>query len=58
MNQSDVSAPAARRPDRRAARQPGYGGHARSYDRRTGAFHSYRRALVEALPVSPGGPPA
>ena len=36
------------------AAAPAYGKQARSYDQRTGAFHSYRRALVEALPVSPG----
>ncbi len=54
MNQSGISAPAARRPDRRPARQPAYGGHARSYDRRTDAFQSYREAIIEALPVRPG----
>ena len=54
MNQSGISAPAAHRPARRAARQPAYGEHARSYDRRTGAFQSYRRAVIEALPVRPG----
>jgi len=54
MNQSGISAPTAHRPDRRTARQPAYGGHARSYDRRTGAFQGYRRAVIEALPVRPG----
>ena len=54
MNQSGISAPTAHRPDRRAARQPAYSAQARSYDQKTGAFHSYRRALVEALPVRPG----
>ena len=54
MNQSGISAPAAHRPGRRPGRQLAYGGHARSYDRRTGAFQSYRRALVEALPVRRG----
>ncbi len=54
MNQSGISAPAAHRPDRRAARQPAYSARARSYDQKTGAFQSYRRALVEALPVRPG----
>jgi len=54
MSKSPNSAPAAHPPARPAARQPAYGKQARSYDRRTGAFHSYRRALVEALPVSPG----
>ena len=41
-------------PDRQASRRPAYREHACSYDRRTGAFQSYRRALVEALPVSRG----
>ena len=54
MNQSGISAPAARRPARRAARQPAYSGHARSYDQKTGAFQSYRRAVIEALPVRRG----
>ena len=54
MNQSGISAPAAHRPDRRPARQPAYRGHARSYDRRTGAFQSYRRAVIESLPVRRG----
>jgi SAM-dependent methyltransferase len=54
MNQSGISAQTAHRPDRRTARQPAYGGHARSYDRRTGAFQGYRRAVIEALPVRPG----
>ena len=54
MNQSGISAPAAHRPDRRAARQPAYRGQARSYDQRTGAFQSYRQAVIEALPVRPG----
>ena len=38
----------------RAGRQPAYGEHARSYDRDTGAFQPYRRAVVEALPLRPG----
>ncbi len=54
MNKSPNSPEAARPPARRDARQPAYGKQARSYDQRTGAFQSYRRALVEALPVSPG----
>ena len=54
MNKSPNSAPAAHPPDRPAARQPAYRKQARSYDQRTGAFHSYRQALVEALPVRPG----
>ena len=35
-------------------RQPAYSEDARSYDRGTGAFESYRRAIVEALPVRRG----
>ena len=35
-------------------RKPAYTEHARSYDRRTGAFQRYRRAIVDALPVRPG----
>ena len=54
MSKSHNSAPASHRPARRAARQPTYGEHARSYEQRTGAFQSYRRAIVEALPVRPG----
>ena len=38
----------------RAGRQPAYGEHARSYERDTGAFQSYRRAVVEALPLRRG----
>jgi hypothetical protein len=53
MNQSGISAP-AHRPTRRAARQPAYGEHARSHNRRMGAFQSYRRAIIEALPVRRG----
>jgi SAM-dependent methyltransferase len=54
MSKSPNSAPAAHRLDRRAARQPAYRDHACSYDRRTGAFQSYRRAIIEALPVRRG----
>ena len=36
------------------ARQPAYYEHARSYDRDTGVFQPYRRAVVEALPLQPG----
>jgi ubiquinone/menaquinone biosynthesis C-methylase UbiE len=39
---------------RRAGRQPAYYEHARSYDRDTGVFQPYRRAVVEALPLQPG----
>ena len=35
-------------------RKPAYSEHARSYNRRTGAFQRYRRAIVEALPVRRG----
>ena len=35
-------------------RQSAYGEHARSYERDTGAFQPYRRAVVEALPVRHG----
>jgi SAM-dependent methyltransferase len=53
MSKSPASAPAVNRA-RRAARQPAYSEHARSYDRRTGAFQRYRREIVAALPVRPG----
>ena len=43
-----------RRPGQRPERQPAYAEHARSYDRDTGAFEPYRRAVVEALPLRPG----
>ena len=35
-------------------RQPAYAEHARSYERDTAAFQSYRRAVVGALPLCPG----
>src|SRR5271166_4324304 len=35
-------------------RQPAYCEHARSYNRDTGAFQPYRRAVVDALPLQPG----
>jgi len=54
MNQSGISEPAVHRPDGRAARRPAYAEQARSYDQRTGAFQSYRRAIIEALPVRRG----
>ena len=54
MSKTRTSGAAAHRLDRRAARQPAYGEQARSYDQRTGAFQSYRRAVIEALPVSRG----
>jgi len=37
-----------------AGHQPAYYEHARSYDRDTGAFQPYRRAVVEALRLQPG----
>ena len=37
-----------------AGRQPAYYEHARSYDRDTGVFQPYRRAVVEALPLRAG----
>jgi tRNA A58 N-methylase Trm61 len=39
---------------RLARRQPAYYEHARSYDRDTGVFQPYRRAVVQALPLQPG----
>ena len=41
-------------PARRAPSQPAYREHARSYERQTGAFQRYRKAVVEALPVRRG----
>jgi trans-aconitate methyltransferase len=47
--------PAPRRqPPYAPRRQPAYAEHARSYERDTAAFQSYRRAVVEALPLRPG----
>ena len=37
-----------------ARRQLAYYEHARSYNRDTGVFQPYRRAVVEALPLQPG----
>ncbi len=54
MSKSPNSALAAHPPARRAARQPAYREYACSYDQRTGAFQSYRRAIIEALPVRRG----
>ena len=34
--------------------QPAYSERARSYDQKTSAFQSYRRAVIEAFPVRPG----
>jgi SAM-dependent methyltransferase len=44
----------ARSPARQAGCQSAYYEHARSYERDTGAFRPYRRAVVEALPLQPG----
>jgi SAM-dependent methyltransferase len=44
----------ARSPGRQGGRQPAYYEHARSYNRDTGVFQPYRRAVVEALPLQPG----
>jgi ubiquinone/menaquinone biosynthesis C-methylase UbiE len=41
-------------PARSLARQPAYYEHARAYNRDTGGFQPYRRAVVEALPLQPG----
>jgi demethylmenaquinone methyltransferase/2-methoxy-6-polyprenyl-1,4-benzoquinol methylase len=41
-------------PARQAGEQSVYAEHARSYDRDTAAFQSYRRAIVEALPLRRG----
>jgi len=54
MNQSGISAAATYRPARRVTRLKAYSKHAGSYEERTGAFQSYRRTVVEALPVRPG----
>ena len=54
MNASSEFAAASDPPPRRAARQPAYREHARSYERQTGAFQRYRKAVVEALPVRRG----
>ena len=44
----------ARPPARQAERQPAYYEHARFYNRDTGVFQPYRRAVVEALPLKRG----
>ena len=54
MSKPRTSRPAAHPAARPAARQPAYSEHARSYERRTGAFQRYRNTIVEALPVSQG----
>ena len=54
MSKSPEFAAAADPSALRAGRQRAYREHARSYDRQTGAFQRYRRAVVEALPVQRG----
>ena len=54
MSASATSALPARSSTRRAARQPAYYEQARSYDRDTGVFQPFRRAIVEALPLRRG----
>lgn len=44
----------ARSQARQAGPQPAYYERARTYDRDTGVFQPYRRAVVEALPLRPG----
>ena len=51
MSRSDTP---ARSLGRQAGRQAAYYEHARSYNRDTGVFEPYRRAVVEALPLQPG----
>jgi SAM-dependent methyltransferase len=51
MSTPRTSAPAARR---QAGPLAAYSEHARSYDQVTGPFQSYRRELVEALPLRRG----
>jgi len=46
--------PPARSVAGQAGHQPAYHEHARSYDRDTGLFQPYRRAVVEALPLQSG----
>src|SRR5271169_640345 len=54
MGTSRNAAPSAHSLVGQAGRQPAYCEHARSYDRDTGAFEPYRRAVVEALPLRRG----
>ena len=42
------------KPPNSASRPPAYGERARSYERDTAAFQSYRHAVVEALPLRSG----
>lgn len=54
MDLVSTSGSPARSLAREAGHQPAYYEHARSYDRDTGVFQPYRRAVVEALPLRPG----
>ena len=54
MRASRTTSQAAHSRTRRDRRRPAYGEHARSYNRDTGAFQRYRRAVVEALPLRRG----
>jgi demethylmenaquinone methyltransferase/2-methoxy-6-polyprenyl-1,4-benzoquinol methylase len=50
----NTSRTGARSLARQAGRQPAYYEHARSYNRDTGVFDPYRRAVVDALPLKAG----
>ncbi len=54
MSRASTSPASGRPPARRAAPRPAYREQARSYSRKTGACQSYRRAVVDALPVRAG----
>jgi len=54
MSRSSISVAAAHPMAPRVHPLSAYSEHARSYDRQTGAFQRYRRAVVEALPVRRG----
>ena len=54
MSESPNSVPAVHASVRDEEPQPAYREDARSYDQRTSAFHGYREAVVEALPVRRG----
>ena len=54
MGTSRNTSQAARSRARQNRPQRAYGEHARSYNRDTGAFQRYRRAVVEALPLRRG----
>jgi SAM-dependent methyltransferase len=53
VSRSRTSEPAARAAGQ-AGRQPAYSTRARSYERDTGVYQRYRRAVVEALPLRRG----